>query len=326
MQDQNPGSPIPEVPEIARIPGAEERTATIEGVTWRYWFAGSGPALLLIHGFMGYSFSWRFNVAGLAQHFSVYAIDLPGCGFSQRTDTPECALVGDAEAVLRFMDHLQIEQADIVASSRGGGLTMVLAGLLAQRNLPHRVRKMVLVSPINSWSSYGKWLTSVLGTAGGGFCVLHVLPRLHFLTALYLRKLYGDARRISPGTVVGYRAGLQPVGSFVHLLRVVRSWKCDLVQIENSVPAIDGIPTLLLWGSRDRAVYPSSAPELHRRLKDSTLLVMEGVGHLPYEEVPAEFNDAVLTFLLGDAPSKRIESEQTSQEQPVPAVGGRFEK
>ncbi len=86
------------VPEIARIPGTEECSVTLDGVRWRYLRAGSGPPLLLLHGFMAYSFSWRFNMEALSQHFTVYAIDLPGCGFSQRTDNPECSLNSDAKA------------------------------------------------------------------------------------------------------------------------------------------------------------------------------------------------------------------------------------
>jgi pimeloyl-ACP methyl ester carboxylesterase len=297
-----------DIPEIARIPGAEERSVTLDGVTWHYWFDGSGPPLLLIHGFMGYSFSWRFNVARLAQHFSVYAMDLPACGFSQRVDAPECTLAGDAESVLRFMDRFGIESADVVASSRGGGLSIVLAALLAQRGMSHRIRKMVLVSPITPWSSYGRFLTRLLATQLGGFFVVHILPKLHFLMTRYLRKLYGDPQKISPGTVEGYAAGLKPAGSFENLLRVVRSWKCDLRQIEEALPAISDVPTLLLWGSRDRAVYASSADELHRRLRNSTLVMLEGVGHLPYEEVPEEFNRIVCNFLRNNTPSTPLET------------------
>src|ERR1700690_3312863 len=113
--------PTASIPQIAQIAGAEERSVTLDGVTWRYWFAGSGPPLLLIHGFMGYGFSWRFNMEPLSKYFSVYAVDLPGCGFSQRTDRPESTLAGDAEGVRHFMEHLGIESADVVGSSRGGG-------------------------------------------------------------------------------------------------------------------------------------------------------------------------------------------------------------
>jgi 4,5:9,10-diseco-3-hydroxy-5,9,17-trioxoandrosta-1(10),2-diene-4-oate hydrolase len=295
------------VPEVARIPGAEERLVTIDGVTWRYWHAGSGPPLLLIHGFMGYSFSWRFNVEPLSHQFSVYAMDLPGCGFSQRTDDPKCTLAGDTERFLRFMDHLGIEEADVVGSSRGGGLAIVLGALLAKQNTLRRIRRLVLVAPINPWSSNGRWLTRMFATRIGGEFVMRVLPNLHVVLTRYFKRLYGDPKRISPGSIEGYEAGLNVPESFEHLLRVVRSWHDDLALIEQSLPAISELPTLLLWGSHDKAVFPSSIHQLQSRLKNSALVLMRGVGHLPYEEVPEEFNRAVSDFLLHDTPKTPLE-------------------
>jgi len=294
--------PLPKVPEVARIPGAEGRSVTIDGVRWRYWHAGSGPPLLLIHGLMGYSFSWRFNVGPLARYFSVYAMDLPGCGFSQHPNTPECKLAGDAEGVLRFMDQLGIEEADVVGSSRGGGLSIVLGRLLAKRKMLHRIRRLVLVSAINPWSSNGQFLTRVFATTLGGEIVLRLLPKLDIVLTRYFKRLYGDPKRISPGSIEGYSAGLDSAASFGHLLLIMRSWHHDLAVIEQSLPAISDLPTLLLWGARDKAVFPSSIHQLQARLKNSALILMRGVGHLPYEEVPDEFNRILCDFLLHDKP------------------------
>ena len=302
MQELPVVEQIQAVPPIARIPGVEERSVAIDGVTWRYWHAGSGPALLLVHGFMGYSFSWRFNVEPLSRHFSVYAMDLPGCGFSQRVEAAECTLSGDAEGVLRFMDHLGLQEADVVGSSRGGGLAIVLGSLLAKRNLLHRIRRLVLVSPINPWSSNGQLLTRVFATTLGGEFVLRVLPKLDVVLARYFKRLYGDPKRISPGSIEGYKAGLDLPGSFEHLLKTVRSWHADLALVEQSLPAIADLPTLLLWGSRDKAVFPSSIHQLQARLKNSALILMRGIGHLPYEEVPEDFNRILCDFLLHDIP------------------------
>jgi pimeloyl-ACP methyl ester carboxylesterase len=296
------------IPEIAKVPGTEECSITLDGVRWRYLHAGSGPPLLLIHGFMAYSFSWRFNMEALCRHFSVYAVDLPGCGFSQRTDAPQCSLASDAEGLLRFMDHLGIEQADVLGTSRGGGVAIVLAALATQRSMSHRIRRLILVSAINPWSSYGRLLTRLLSTALGGPIVTRLLPKLHVLMLLYFRKLYGDPGRISAGSLEGYSAGLDVPGSFEHLLRVVRSWHRDLALIEESLPTIRELPTLLLWGSRDTAVYPSSAHALQRRLKNSVLVILDGVGHVPYEEVPDEFNRVLCDFLLHDKPRTPLEA------------------
>jgi pimeloyl-ACP methyl ester carboxylesterase len=307
MQELMTTPPLEPVPEVARIPGAEECSVTLDGVTWRYWHAGSGPPLLLVHGFMGYSFSWRFNVEPLSHEFSVYAMDLPGCGFSQRTPDATCTLAGDAERLLRFMDHFGIEQADIVGSSRGGGLAIVLGAMLARQNMLHRIRRLVLASPINPWSSNGQLLTRVFATTLGGEFVMRVLPKLDVLLTRYFKRLYGDPKRISPGSIEGYGAGLDGPGSFEHLLRIVRSWHHDLAVIEQSLPAIGELPTLLLWGSRDKAVFPSSIHQLQSRLKNSALVLMRGVGHLPYEEAPTEFDRIVCDFLLHDTPKTPLE-------------------
>jgi len=309
--------PIEAIPEIARIPGAEERSAVIDGVAWRYWQAGSGPPLLLIHGFMGYSFSWRFNARALARSFTVYAMDLPGCGFSQRTAATECTLAGDAERMLRFMDHLGIAEADIAASSRGGGLAIVLGALLAERNMLRRVPRMVLISPINPWSSNGRLLTRMFATRLGGEFVMRVLPNLNIVLTRYFKRLYGDPKRIAPGSIEGYEAGLRVPGSFEHLLRIVRSWHDDLALIEQSLPAISEVPTLLLWGSRDKAVFPSSIHQLQARLKNSALILMRGVGHLPYEEVPEDFNRVVCDFLLRQTPPTPLEVAALAARTPL---------
>ncbi len=311
------------VAELARIQGAKEHSVTLDGVTWKYWQAGSGPPLVMVHGFMGYSFSWRFNVQPLSRHFTVYAMDLPGCGFSQRTYEEETALVGDAEGVLRFMDHLGIEEADLMGSSRGGGLLIVLGALLAKRKMLHRIRKMVLVSPINPWSSNGRWMTRMLATTIGGVCVLRVMPKMHLVLGRYFKALYGDPKRISAGSVEGYKAGLDLPGSFEHLLSIVRSWHDDLALIERSLPAIADLPTLLLWGSRDTAVFPSSIHQLERALKNSALVLLRGVGHLPYEEVPDHFNRIVNGFLLHDTPPTPMDISARSSFLVSPKPPGR---
>jgi pimeloyl-ACP methyl ester carboxylesterase len=291
------------VPDIARIPGTEECSAVLDGVHWRYLRAGSGPPLLLLHGFMAYSFSWRFNMQALSRHFTVYAIDLPGCGFSQRSDAPLCSLASDAEGVLRFMEHFGIEQAEVLGTSRGGGVAIALAALA-----PQRVRRLLLVCAINPWSSYGRTLTHVLSTSIGGLAVTRILPRLPALMLYYYRRLFGDPRRMPPDGVEGYTAGLAVPGSFEHLFRVLRSWHGDLALIEKSLPAISELPTLLLWGSSDTAVYPSSAYALQSRIKNSALVMLDGVGHVPYEEVPDEFNRVICDFLLRDTPRTPLEA------------------
>jgi pimeloyl-ACP methyl ester carboxylesterase len=70
-----------------------------------------------------------------------------------------------------------------------------------------------------------------------------------------------------------------------------------LRELEATLPKLAGIPTLLMWGSNDTAVYASSAKPLAKYFPNSKLIIFPGVGHLPYEECPGEFNQALIEFL-----------------------------
>src|SRR5437870_3203029 len=115
-----------------------ERFVAVDGVRVRYLEAGSGPALLLIHGLLGYAFSWRRNLAEFAEQRRVVALDLPGLGYSDRA-VVDCSLRGLAEFVGRFMDASGIPVADVIARSHGGALAVQLA-----LTAPERVRSLVL--------------------------------------------------------------------------------------------------------------------------------------------------------------------------------------
>jgi len=295
------------LPDDAYIPGVEEHRVTLNGIEWRYLRAGSGPALVLVHGLMGFSWSWRFNMRELAQHFTVYAPDLPGTGFSQRSDKLCGSLESDAEGLIALMDHLGVKQFDLVGSSRGGGVAIVLAGLLAERGRGDRVGRMILCAPMNPWSRFGRKRVRLFAAPVGRHFIIHVAPRLHSLLKMYYRDLYGDPSRIAAGSVEGYSAGLLVPRSFHHLVRIMRGWHADLRQIESMLPLLQKVPTLLLWGSRDGVVYPASAESLQKRLANSTTLMMDMVGHLPYEEDPVEFNRVACDFLLRHHPATALE-------------------
>lgn len=300
---------LPAVPALARVDGVEECIAVIDGIRWRYLHSGKGPALLLIHGVTAYSFSWRFVIQGLARRYSVYAVDLPGCGFSQRSAMLPGTLASDAEQLLNFMDHFGIERFDVLGTSRGGGVAIAMAALAAERGELHRIRGLVLSAPINPWSRIGFLRVRFLRTLTGRFYLTYVEPRLPFVVKTFFKRLFGDPARIPSDSLAGYQAGWEPEGSLQHLWNIVRSWMTDLKHIESVLPLVKSVPALLLWGERDVAVEPASAKELHRRWENSAVVMMDGIGHMPYEEVPEEFNRIALDFLLRDTPSTALRNE-----------------
>jgi len=84
---------------------------------------------------------------------------------------------------------------------------------------------------------------------------------------------------------------------FEHALSIVSTWTRDLRELQATLPGLGAIPTLLMWGSKDSAVYASSAAPLAKYFPQSETIIFSGIGHLPYEECPEEFNHALLEFL-----------------------------
>lgn len=266
---------------------------TLDGVSWRYQRAGSGPPLLLVHGLLGYSFSWRFAIPALARQATVYAMDMPGTGFSDRPHGMDCSMRACSERLLRFTDALSLDNCDVVGTSHGGAITMMAAALH-----PGRVRRLVLVAPVNPWSGRGRLLAPFLTSSAVAPALLALAPHLRLLQEFYFQRLYGDSRRIPPGTLEGYMAPVRRrPSSLEYGLSALHTWNRDLRQLRLLLPRIAGIPTLLIWGSLDGAVSPASAVRLKQEFRQCRLLTFDGVGHLPYEEAADQFNRAVAEFL-----------------------------
>ena len=283
----------------------EERFASVGGIRVRYLYGGSGPALVLVHGLLGYSFSWRLNFAALVQQATVFAVDLPGVGFSERPRGMDCSLAASAERMLRFLDLVGVREWDLLGTSHGGALAMKMAVLQAQRGDGGGIRLLLLAAPANRWSGHGKILSRLLGSWPSRALLPAWFPWLAPpLRAWFVRRQYGDARRIPPGTVEGYRAPFAIPGMVEYALDVLRHLNGDLAEVARELPSIARIPTLFLWGTRDGIVPPDSIEPLREHFPGSELVMLKGAGHLPYEEMPEEFNRAVLGFLAKQAPQE----------------------
>jgi pimeloyl-ACP methyl ester carboxylesterase len=260
----------------------------------RYLHAGSGPKLLLIHGLLGYSFSWRRNLQALSKHFEVYAIDLPGIGFSERPTrgAMQFDLRSIAKRLLEWMEQEGIRDADVIGTSHGGGVAMWMAE-------SSRTKKLVLVAPVNPWSRMGKKRTRFFGHPLGAFCLRMIGPMLPLVRNWALMRMYGDPSKITADTRAGYDAPLVIPGTLDYLLGIVQHWQKDISELELAIERLSGADVFLVWGDRDAAVPLSSGYELQKRLPGSELRVLKGVGHLPYEESPEEFNATVVQFLNG---------------------------
>ena len=274
----------------------EEAFVLVEGAKIHYQHAGTGRPLLLLHGLVGSAKNWNRNIRSLAQDASVYAIDLFNMGQSERIPGLDAGLAATADRLAASMDALGLDQADIAAHSHGGAVAMMFAA-----RHPGRVRRLVLFAPANPYCNLGEPLIRFYQTRFGKW-VARQIPWLPTkLKAVALGRMYGDPSRVTMEALEGYIEGLEIPGTVDHVLEIVRRWAADMKLLRSALSELVAKPTLLVWGDRDRAVSLDSAEVLQHKLRDSRLLVLPGVGHIPFEEMPDICNQAMRDWVL--APS-----------------------
>ncbi|MBX3014075.1 MAG: alpha/beta fold hydrolase [Caldilineaceae bacterium] len=247
--------------EIAAV-SIEHRHIQV-GAAWvHYQTAGAGPPLVLVHGLASSTRWWRRNMAALAAHFRVYAVDLHE--FGNRRLRPRFVLAQAAHYLARWLDAVGlVEQVNLIGHSMGG---RIVAELAAEQ--PNRVGRLVLVNAAILPFGRGYWQQS-LG-------MMAAFQRIHLSL---LRVLLWDTLRT--GVVPVLRVGRELFKSHGE------AW---LAQIQ--------APTLILWGEHDTVVPLALGQSLHERLAGSQFQLIHGAAHVPMWERPTEFNRRVLEFLL----------------------------
>jgi pimeloyl-ACP methyl ester carboxylesterase len=283
-------------PDLTGNPSGE--WTQVNGLRIRFAHAGAGPAVVLVHGLLGYSFSWRQVIPSFAAQFEVFAPDLPGTGFSDCDPSLDCRLSSVAKRLLGFLDATGISSCDLVGSSYGGATALMLAA-----QAPSLVRRLVLVSPANPWSRNGRIRLALLRNRAVAALFPNLARPMRPVQDYFLRRMWGNPRRITSEVYRGYSAPLRRFGVLEHAVKTVRTWRQDMREMQAILPHLRNVPTLLIWGSKDRAVDPTSAEPLCRNFQSAQVAIIEGAGHLPYDECPEEFVRIVTDFLQSSPPS-----------------------
>lgn len=267
----------------------------INGLTTRYWALGEGAAtLLLLHGLGGSVEAWHRNIAGLGAHFSVLAVDLPGCGLSQRPPRyPRDTLGLFADFVRAFLADRRAGPTILVGSSLGGAVALETA-----LRHPGEVRSLVLVDSSGFTTSVA-WPLRAASLPGIG----ELLTRpSREASARSLRGLMADPKVVTEEEIeVAYRLARLPGAqqTFLEMLRVYCSLlgisRREVLRIVRSLPQI-AAPVLLIWGDRDPIFPLQTVSSIVTQLPHAQLTVMKGCGHVPFVEQPEEFNALIASF------------------------------
>jgi len=266
--------------DTVRPQGSKHHYPELSGVQQHVEITGRGPAVVLLHGFGGSTYSWRKIVPALETDYEVINVDLVGFGYSDRPDAPG-PYRRDAQIarLAELLDSLGKPDAHIVGHSFGGGLAIAFAA-----RYPDRVRTLSLIDSVGPNYVAERRHSAARATPLAYVYVRGLGLRRRFVDRV-LKNSYYDASQVTPEVVDAYRDRLRIEGA-VRSFRYLSSGSRPGDEREIELREVQA-PTLVIWGEQDPLMPVSVGEQGVAEIPNAApLLVVEETGHSPMEERP----------------------------------------
>jgi pimeloyl-ACP methyl ester carboxylesterase len=294
---------VSRIEDARRSPCIRIEAQMVHGYRRVYRIAGSGPPLLLIHGIGDSSATWRTVLPALARKHTVIAPDLLGHGMSAKPRA-DYSVAAYANGVRDLLGVLNIDRVTLVGHSLGGGVAMQFA-----YQFPEKTERMVLVAG----GGAGRGVSPLLraATLPGATAALAAV-RLPFAgTAIgaaisVLERLDTGLGHDAPDLrrVVEALPDARSRAAFIRTLRSVVDWRGQVVTMLDRCYLARGMPTMLIWGSRDSVLPVGHAYQARAAMPGSRLEIFDGAGHFPFRSDPDRFVALVQDFVSSTAPAE----------------------
>ena len=294
----------PHLRPVREVEAPSLQFRTIHGYRRAFRIAGSGPALLLIHGVGDNSKSWEPVHANLAQRFTVIAPDLLGHGESDKPHA-DYSLPAFANGMRDLLAVLGIDRVTVVGHSFGGGVAMQFA-----YQYPQLVERIVLVSA----GGVAKDVSLALRLAAMpmGAEALGVLRAPGVMPAI--RRLGRAVQTVLGSTKVGRDAAdvvdllegfLDPAGlaAFAATLRSVVDARGQYVTMLDRSYLVKSVPVQIIWGEDDLIIPVEHAHTAHAAMPGSRMEIFEDSGHMPFHDHPDRFVEVIERFVDSTRPA-----------------------
>jgi pimeloyl-ACP methyl ester carboxylesterase len=265
--------------------------------------------IVLLHGTVSSLHTWDGWTQVLAGQRRVIRLDLPGFGLTGPSPDGTYSFDHDVKLLDTILDHLGIERCVLGGNSLGGGIAWRTA--VAH---PSLVEKLILVDA-EGYPTRPISMPLAFHFAGMPFhewFVRNTYPR--GLTEQGLRNVYGDRRKVGPELILRTRELTQRQGNRRALIERGRQWLRPATQAHRIAEV--KVPTLIIWGGRDRLIPPDTAQRFHHDISGSTVVIFDNLGHMPQEEDPARTVAAVKQFLGLDVNSAELAAAEPAKATP----------
>jgi triacylglycerol lipase len=266
-----------------------QKTVLVFGQKIAYYDVGSGPTIVLVHGFQSQArFDWGHVILPLSRHHRVLALDEIGFGQSDKPAI-DYSIQTFVDFLGEFLRTLKVDKFALAGESLGG---WIVADYTIQALAPANTGKYAIPKPEKLILSDAAGHKSIHGTA-------QVKGTL--ADAAGVAFVFYDKARVTPEFVREAWA-LDLKANDGETQRSVRSNpKLDQETVGDKLAQIT-IPTLVVWGGNDEIVPLADGRDYAAKIPNARLVIIPECGHGPAIEKPKEFMAAVDGFLKGSGP------------------------
>jgi len=269
------------------------RTFDYQGIKINYYEAGQGPPVLLLHGFGGCAYTWRYLIPPLAVAHRVLTLELKGYGLSDKPRDGHYAVADQAGIVAEFIRRQDLHDLVIMGHSMGGGVALITY-LKLQQDDPGRIKKLVLIDSAG-YPQKLPWFIRLAKIPGANILAALLPPR--FAAALVLKKCYYHKDWITEEQIDTYAYYGSLPGAQEAISQTARQIKPKNFDRLTKQYRDIKVPVLLIWGMEDEVVPLKVALNFMRDLPNAQLVPLSYCGHIPPEEEPEATRQAIMDFL-----------------------------
>ena len=267
--------------------GLVQKNVVVNGMNIQYLEGGSGDPLVLIHGFSANKDNWTRIAKFLTPHFNVIAPDLPGFGESDKDPGGKYTIKDQAVFLKQFINEIGIKSFHIGGNSMGGNIAGQYAALYQED-----LKSLFLIAPGGVVSSKPSELAQIIKKEEPN-------PLIARNAGEYEKKLdfVFVKKPFIPSPIKGFlvKEAIKNQDINKKIFELIKDANLN-EPMESLLKNIE-VKTFILWGSADRVLHPSGAKILGSIMKNSTVTVLNGVGHVPMIESPEKTAKLYLEFL-----------------------------
>jgi len=278
----------------------ESRFIELDGNSVHYVDEGSGPILLMLHGNPTWSFEYRDVIDSLRDRFRCIALDYPGFGLSHAAPGYSYQPSAHAGVVVEFLDRMDLSDVTLVAHDWGGPI-----GLFAAEQRPDRFKRLVLTNTW-AWPLNGDLKMEVASRLVGGPIGRELVRQINlFVNALI--PVGHRRRKVSHAEMTHYREALgtrERRNACAIMPGAILGSRNFLADIEDHLPLLAQLPTLIVWADSDVAFSDKDRKRLENNFPNHTTVIVHGAGHYVASDAADEMSQAIRDWWNGPAGDK----------------------